>query len=63
MRGVRMSELADTVSQFSFLKNRLRQLEGKFGMAVYNYFKVEYFFSQKLIKFASFSISTSAAEI
>jgi len=40
VRGVRVSELVETISQFSFFKSRLRLIEGKFGMAVYNYFKV-----------------------
>jgi hypothetical protein len=40
VRGVRLSEMAEAVTQFSFFKTRLRLVEGKFGMAVYNYFKV-----------------------
>ncbi len=37
---MKLSEVGETVSQFSFLKSRLRLIEGKYGMAVYNYFKV-----------------------
>jgi hypothetical protein len=41
VRGVRMSELMEAIREYSFLNTRLRKVEGKFGMAVYNYFKVQ----------------------